>query len=55
MTQRLAPVHEPPAHAMSPSELAAMYGLSVSGARPGLVAYTRQLWGRRHFINEFAK
>ncbi|SFE04488.1 teichoic acid transport system permease protein [Actinacidiphila alni] len=40
---------------LSPTELAAKYGLSVSGARPGLVEYTRQLWGRRHFINEFAK
>lgn len=40
---------------LSPNQLAAKYGLSVSGARPGLVDYTRQLWGRRHFINEFAK
>jgi teichoic acid transport system permease protein len=40
---------------LSPSQLAAKYGLSVSGARPGLLEYTRQLWGRRHFINEFAK
>ncbi len=40
---------------LSAAELAARYGLSVSGARPGLVEYTRQLWGRRHFINEFAK
>lgn len=40
---------------LSPHQLAAKYGLSVSGARPGLVDYTRQLWGRRHFINEFAK
>ncbi|MBY8881141.1 ABC transporter permease [Actinacidiphila acidipaludis] len=40
---------------LSPAQLAAKYGLSVSGARPGLSEYTRQLWGRRHFINEFAK
>ena len=40
---------------LSPAQLAAKYGLSVSGARPGLAEYTRQLWGRRHFINEFAK
>ncbi|MFI0938416.1 ABC transporter permease [Streptomyces sp. NPDC021020] len=40
---------------LSPSQLAAKYGLTVSGARPGLLEYTRQLWGRRHFINEFAK
>ncbi|MDI2131721.1 ABC transporter permease [Yinghuangia seranimata] len=35
-------------------DLAARYGLSVSGARPGLVPYTRQLWQRRHFIVAFA-
>lgn len=40
---------------LSPAQLAAKYGLSVSGARPSLLEYTRQLWGRRHFINEFAK
>ncbi|WP_069462535.1 ABC transporter permease [Actinacidiphila rubida] len=40
---------------LSPAQLAAKYGLTVSGARPGLAEYTRQLWGRRHFINEFAK
>lgn len=40
---------------LSPAQVAAKYGLTVSGARPGLVDYTRQLWGRRHFINEFAK
>ncbi|MEV6006557.1 ABC transporter permease [Streptomyces sp. NPDC051976] len=40
---------------LSPAQLAAKYGLSVSGARPGLLEYSRQLWGRRHFINEFAK
>ncbi|MFE0627226.1 ABC transporter permease, partial [Streptomyces sp. NPDC058864] len=34
----------------SSSDLAAKYGLSVSGARPGLVEYVRQLWSRRHFI-----
>ncbi|WP_093788144.1 ABC transporter permease [Actinacidiphila guanduensis] len=40
---------------LSPAQLAAKYGLSVSGARPNIAEYTRQLWGRRHFINEFAK
>ncbi|WUH94478.1 ABC transporter permease [Streptomyces sp. NBC_00433] len=35
--------------------LAAAHGLTVSGARPSLAGYTRQLWGRRHFINEFAR
>ena len=29
------------------AQLAAKYGLTVSGARPGLLAYMRQLWGRR--------
>ncbi|MFI6489288.1 ABC transporter permease [Streptomyces sp. NPDC050564] len=34
--------------------LAAEYGLTVSGARPSLPAYVRQLWERRHFITAFA-
>ncbi|MGW0082500.1 ABC transporter permease [Streptomyces sp. NPDC003393] len=34
--------------------LAARHGLSVSGARPSLPAYLRQLWARRHFITAFA-
>ncbi|MER7048651.1 ABC transporter permease [Streptomyces jumonjinensis] len=41
--------------ALSPSQLAAKYGLSVSGARPGLIDYMRQLWGRRHFILAFSQ
>ncbi|MDD9380004.1 ABC transporter permease [Streptomyces sp. ZAF1911] len=40
---------------LSPSELARKYGLSVSGARPGLPAYVRQLWDRRHFIIAFSR
>ncbi|MBT2407409.1 MULTISPECIES: ABC transporter permease [unclassified Streptomyces] len=40
---------------LSPAELARKYGLSVSGARPGLGAYVRQLWGRRHFIMAFSR
>ncbi len=40
---------------MSPAELAAKYGLSVSGARPGIAEYIRQLWGRRHFILAFSQ
>ncbi|MFD3436612.1 ABC transporter permease [Streptomyces sp. NPDC058685] len=40
---------------LSPAELAAKYGLSVSGARPGLAEYIRQLWGRRHFILAFSQ
>ncbi|MFJ2651955.1 ABC transporter permease [Streptomyces sp. NPDC087420] len=34
--------------------LAARHGLTVSGARPSLPAYVRQLWSRRHFITAFA-
>ncbi|GAB2846920.1 ABC transporter permease [Streptomyces deserti] len=34
--------------------LAARHGLTVSGARPSLPAYVRQLWARRHFITAFA-
>ncbi|MCC9307332.1 ABC transporter permease [Kitasatospora sp. RB6PN24] len=39
---------------LTPKQLADKYGLTVSGARPGLFAYTKQLWGRRHFIMAFA-
>ncbi|MET8681621.1 ABC transporter permease [Streptomyces sp. NPDC004647] len=38
----------------SPAALAAQYGLSVSGARPGLAEYVRRLWGRRHFVIAFS-
>ncbi|MFV2120117.1 ABC transporter permease [Streptomyces sp. Act-28] len=34
--------------------LALRHGLTVSGARPPLVRYVRQLWARRHFITAFA-
>ncbi|MGW5278759.1 ABC transporter permease [Streptomyces collinus] len=34
--------------------LAARHGLTVSGARPTLPEYVRQLWARRHFISAFA-
>ena len=34
--------------------LALRHGLSVSGARPSLPEYARQLWSRRHFITAFA-
>ncbi|WP_137992224.1 ABC transporter permease [Streptomyces vilmorinianum] len=40
---------------LTPAELAAKYGLSVSGARPGFFEYVRQLWGRRHFILAFSQ
>ncbi|MCX4843827.1 ABC transporter permease [Streptomyces sp. NBC_00893] len=40
---------------LSSAALAAKYGLTVSGARPGLFEYIRQLWGRRHFIMAFSR
>jgi teichoic acid transport system permease protein len=39
---------------LSPEALAMKYGLTVSGARPGLRDYTRGLWSRRHFITAYA-
>ncbi|GAA1881575.1 ABC transporter permease [Asanoa iriomotensis] len=35
-------------------QLAARHGLHVAGARPNLLAYTKQLWTYRHFITEYA-
>lgn len=43
-----------PADGTDLGALAARHGLTVSGARPGLVSYVRQLWSRRHFITAFA-
>jgi teichoic acid transport system permease protein len=40
---------------LTAAQLAAKYGLSVSGARPPLPEYVRQLWGRRHFILAFSQ
>ncbi|MEU1469271.1 ABC transporter permease [Streptomyces sp. NPDC005761] len=40
---------------LSPADLATKYGLTVSGARPGLFEYVRQLRGRRHFIMAFSR
>lgn len=40
---------------LSAAELAAEYGLAVSGARPSLPEYARQLWARRHFILAFSR
>ncbi|MFJ8507963.1 ABC transporter permease [Streptomyces avermitilis] len=40
--------------AETPAQLAARYGLAVSGARPSVPAYLRRLWARRHFITAFA-
>ncbi|MFB7737673.1 ABC transporter permease [Streptomyces sp. NPDC056112] len=51
-------LHTPP-HTTAPAEddlatVAIRHGLSVSGARPSLSEYVRQLWARRHFISAFA-
>ncbi|MET7439020.1 ABC transporter permease [Streptomyces sp. NPDC004082] len=46
------PATAPPTE--TPAQLAARHGLTVSGARPTLPAYVRQLWARRHFITAFA-
>uniref|UniRef100_UPI0005678659 ABC transporter permease n=1 Tax=Streptomyces sp. NRRL S-1813 TaxID=1463888 RepID=UPI0005678659 len=62
MPQTLAPPAPAPAGApasgTSPdpelSALAERHGLTVSGARPSLSEYVRQLWDRRHFISAFA-
>jgi teichoic acid transport system permease protein len=51
--QRAAGVADPDA-GLSPAELAAKYGLSISGRRPSLIEYTRQLWKRRYFIGAYA-
>ncbi|CAL9455788.1 ABC transporter [Streptomyces sp. DH-12] len=55
-------LHTPPAASAGPdpaetdlAALAARHGLTVSGARPSLGAYVRQLWGRRHFILAFSQ
>lgn len=40
---------------LSAAALAGKYGLTVSGARPGLFEYVQQLWGRRHFIMAFSR
>ncbi|MGW3682832.1 ABC transporter permease [Streptomyces prasinus] len=44
-----------PDEGLTAAELAAKYGLTVSGARPSIVEYVRQLWGRRHFILTFSR
>ncbi|NGN70413.1 ABC transporter permease, partial [Streptomyces sp. A7024] len=40
---------------MTPYDLATAHGLTPIGRRPGIAAYARQLWQRRHFIHEFAR
>jgi len=56
LTDDLAiPEVDPSAPAGEPlAELAARYRLRPSAARPGVFAYARQLWERRHFIVGFA-
>jgi teichoic acid transport system permease protein len=47
----------PPTPILADEDLAALasrHGLSVSGARPCLPQYVRQLWARRHFVSAFA-
>ncbi|MEU9381872.1 ABC transporter permease [Streptomyces sp. NPDC048279] len=44
-----------PDEGLTAGQLAARYGLTVSGARPSLVEYVRQLWGRRHFVLAFSQ
>ncbi|MFJ9853475.1 ABC transporter permease [Streptomyces sp. NPDC101150] len=52
-----APAGKPGSGASPDPELRALaerHGLAVSGIRPSLPEYTRQLWRRRHFITAFA-
>lgn len=44
-----------PDDGLSAAELARKYGLAVSGARPSLPEYARQLWARRHFVIAFSR
>ncbi|GAA4813154.1 ABC transporter permease [Streptomyces ziwulingensis] len=44
-----------PDEGLTAARLAAKYGLTVSGARPSLAEYVRQLWDRRHFIIAFSR
>ena len=55
-------LHTPPPSSAAPipaegdlAALAARHGLTVSGARPSLGEYVRQLWDRRHFILAFSR
>ena len=44
-----------PDEGLTAAQLADRNGLTVSGARPSLVEYVRQLWDRRHFILAFSR
>ncbi|MBK3644288.1 ABC transporter permease [Streptomyces sp. MBT33] len=48
------PPSTPAATDVDLAALAARHGLTVSGARPSLPEYVRQLWARRHFITAFS-
>ncbi|MEV0304074.1 ABC transporter permease, partial [Streptomyces prasinus] len=55
-------LHTPPSPPVRPAPaeddlaaLAARHGLTVSGARPTLPGYVRELWARRHFILAFSR
>ncbi|MBB4979134.1 MULTISPECIES: ABC transporter permease [Streptomyces] len=57
MTTTLAPAvpqQQAPPAAEDLAALARRHGLSVSGARPSLPVYVRELWSRRDFITAFA-
>jgi len=51
-------LHTPPPTSTADDDdlaaLAARHGLTVSGARPTLPQYVRELWARRHFIAAFS-
>ncbi|WP_175548807.1 ABC transporter permease [Mangrovactinospora gilvigrisea] len=49
-----APEGAPEDRGLTPKQLADKYALAVSGRRPGLVTYVKQLWRRRQFIVSFA-
>ncbi|WP_346167816.1 ABC transporter permease, partial [Streptomyces javensis] len=55
MSQLLIPDSERIRPPENLAALAAAHGLTVSGARVGLREYSRQLWGRRHFILAFSQ
>ncbi|MBI0319319.1 ABC transporter permease [Streptomyces javensis] len=55
MSQLLVPDSERIRPPENLAALAAAHGLTVSGARVGLREYSRQLWGRRHFILAFSQ
>ncbi|MEP6462832.1 MAG: ABC transporter permease [Frankiaceae bacterium] len=40
---------------LSAAELASRFGMARAGARPALLPYARDLWGRRHFVLAFAR